>query len=116
MASNSGSEISNLPLVSAIMPTHNRRPFVPKAIEYFLRQDYPQRELIILDDGTDPIVDLAPNDQRIRYFRQNQKRNIGAKRNLTCEEARGEIIIHWDDDDWMADWRISYQVTSLLRE
>jgi glycosyltransferase involved in cell wall biosynthesis len=116
MASNSGSDISNLPLVSAIMPTHNRRSFVPKAIEYFLRQDYPQRELIILDDGTDPIGDLAPNDQRIRYFRQNHKGNIGAKRNLTCEEARGEIIIHWDDDDWMADWRMSYQVTSLLRE
>ena len=27
---------------------------------------------------------------------------LGAKRNLACELARGEIIVHWDDDDWMA--------------
>jgi glycosyltransferase involved in cell wall biosynthesis len=110
------SEIGYLPQVSCIMPTHNRRPFISKAIEYFLQQDYPHRELIVLDDGTDPIGDLVPDDQRIRYIRQNQKRMIGAKRNLACSEARGEIIVHWDDDDWMADWRLSYQVKSLIKE
>ena len=33
-----------LPLVSCIMPTYNRRALVPQAIEYFLRQDYPRRD------------------------------------------------------------------------
>jgi glycosyltransferase involved in cell wall biosynthesis len=110
------SEIDDLPLVSCIMPTHNRPHFVAMAIEYFLRQDYSHRELLILDDGTDPIEDLIPDDRRIRYFRQNHKSMVGAKRNHACEEARGEIIIHWDDDDWIADWRLSYQVKHLLRE
>lgn len=36
-------------LVSCIMPTYNRRAPVPRAIRYFLRQDYPKRELILLD-------------------------------------------------------------------
>jgi len=36
------------PLVSCIMPTANRRAFVPHAIRYFLRQDYAQRELVVL--------------------------------------------------------------------
>src|SRR5581483_2857327 len=34
---------SEMPLVSCVMPTHNRRHFVPRAIEYFRRQKYPSR-------------------------------------------------------------------------
>lgn len=109
-------EIKVLPFVSCIMPTHNRRSFVPQAIKYFLNQDYPERELIIVDDGTDPVRDLLPDDPRIRYLYLEQKSTLGAKRNVACNEARGKVIVHWDDDDWMAPWRIRYQVESLLKE
>jgi glycosyltransferase involved in cell wall biosynthesis len=102
------------PLVSCIMPTANRRAFVPQAIQYFLRQDYRNRELIILDDGEDAVADLIPPDPKIRYVRLAEKSSLGRKRNLACELARGEIICHWDDDDWMANWRLSYQVRELL--
>jgi len=102
------------PLVSCMMPTYNRRVFVPQAIKYFLRQDYANRELIIVDDGSTSVADLIPDDPRIRYVRLHRESLLGAKRNLACGQADGEIVIHWDDDDWMADWRISYQVSSLL--
>jgi glycosyltransferase involved in cell wall biosynthesis len=100
------------------MPTYNRRTFVPRAIEYFLRQDYPNRELIIIDDGTDAIEDLVPADSTaaIRYKRLEKRISLGAKRNLANTEARGEIIVHWDDDDWMAPHRLRYQVETLLKE
>ena len=104
------------PLVSCIMPTFNRRMFVPQAIKYFLRQDYEPKELIVVDDGTDAIGDLIPSDERVKYIRLNQRLTIGAKRNLACQQARSEIIAHWDDDDWMAGWRLSYQVNNLLNE
>lgn len=104
------------PLVSCIMPTYNRRAFVPHAIEYFLRENYPHRELIIVDDGTDAIADLLPEDARIRYVRLENKLTLGAKLNFACEYAEGEIIAHWDDDDWYAAWRLSYQVETLTRE
>jgi predicted O-methyltransferase YrrM len=103
------------PLVSCLMPTANRRAFVPSAIRYFQRQNYTNRELIVLDDGSDPVSDLIPNDPRIRYIRMEQRRTMGAKHNLSCAQARGEIIAHWDDDDWFADWRLSYQVSELLK-
>ena len=35
------------------------------------------------------------------------------KRNFACQQARGEVIVHWDDDDWSAPWRLSYQVDQL---
>jgi hypothetical protein len=98
------------------MPTYNRRPFVSLAIQYFRRQTYPNRELIIVDDGTDPVSELVPGDPNICYLRQDYKSTLGAKRNLACQNARGELIIHWDDDDWMASSRISYQVEMLSQE
>ena len=106
----------DFPFVSCIMPTYNRRPFVSQAITYFLRQDYPDCELIIIDDGTDPVGDIVPTDPRVRYLRLESKKTIGAKRNLACREAKGEIIVHWDDDDWMASWRLKYQVENLQKE
>ena len=102
------------PLVSCIMPTRDRRMFVPQALRQFLRQDYPSAELVVVDDGDDKVADLMPDDPRFRYLALAGRRTVGAKRNLACEAARGEIILHWDDDDWMADWRVRYQVEHLL--
>ena len=102
------------PLVSCIMPTYNRRLFVPQAIRYFLRQDYPHRELVIVDDGSDVVADLIPSQAQIRYIRLDQKVSIGRKRNLAVEQSKGTIILHWDDDDWYAANRISYQIEPLL--
>lgn len=101
------------PLVTCIMPTYNRRAFVPMAITCFQRQDYPNRELLVLDDGADPVADLMPDDARIRYVRLNEKVVLGRKRNIACELARGSVIAHWDDDDWSAPHRLSYQLAML---
>ncbi|WP_086541683.1 glycosyltransferase [Algoriphagus antarcticus] len=101
------------PLVSCIMPTFNRRKFVPFAVKYFLRQNYPNKELIVIDDGTDSIEDLIPDESSIQYYRLNKKITLGEKLNLACEYAKGEIIAHWDDDDWYAPTRISYQIHEL---
>jgi glycosyltransferase involved in cell wall biosynthesis len=97
------------------MPTANRRGFVPRAIELFLRQDYPNRELVIVDDGADAVADLVPADPRIRYLRTERGLTLGGKRNLACTRARGELLAHWDDDDWSADDRLSRQVQALER-
>ena len=106
---------SEPPLVSCVMPTADRRAFVPLAIAQFLRQDYANRELIVLDDGRDGVGDLIPSDPRIRYHRLDDRLTLGAKRNLGGRLAGGALIAHWDDDDWMADWRLSYQVGEMQR-
>jgi glycosyltransferase involved in cell wall biosynthesis len=101
------------PLISCIMPTRNHREFVGQALWYFLRQDYPHRELIVLDDGEDPVCDLIPSDDRIRYLRLDTRATIGAKRNIACGLARGELVAHWDDDDWVGPGRLTAQVREL---
>ncbi|MBA2646931.1 MAG: glycosyltransferase [Pyrinomonadaceae bacterium] len=107
---------SSAPLVSCIMPTHDRRRFIPQAIRCFLRQDYPNLELLIVDDGVESIAASIPEDARVRRVRLEQKMSVGAKRNLACEEARGEFIVHWDDDDWYPSWRVSAQMRALAEQ
>jgi glycosyltransferase involved in cell wall biosynthesis len=91
------------------MPTRDRRGFVAQAVAQFLAQDYPDRELIIVDDGDDAVADLLPADDRIRsirLIRLDRRATIGAKRNIACEAAAGEVIVLWDEDDWLAYWVI----------
>ena len=102
------------PLVSCIMPTFNRREFIPQAIRCFQAQDYPNLELVVVDDGTDPVADLLPGDARIVYRRLPSRQTVGAKRNFACAEARGDIIVHWDDDDWYPASRVRVQVAAML--
>lgn len=103
------------PLISCILPTYNRRGFLPHAIHYFLRQDYPNRELLIVDDGADAVGDLVPDDPRIRYLRLPKKITLGAKLNLCCAETRGPYIAQWDDDDWYGADRLTRQMQAMRR-
>ena len=107
---------SDHPLVSCVMPTYDRRRFVSQAIAHFLAQDYPNRELVIVDDGPRDVADLVPDDARVRLIRLDRRHSIGFKRNLGCEAARGEIVVGWDDDDWHAPNRVGQQVEPLLRD
>lgn len=105
-----------LPFVSCIMPTWNRRAFVPKAIEYFLRQDYPNKELVILDDGADNVRDLVPNSSSAQIkCRLSGKAALGVKRNILVREAQGDLIAHWHDDDWYGPQRLSRQVAVMAQ-
>lgn len=104
------------PLVSCIMPTFNRPEFITNAIHQFFHQNYPNKELIIVDDGQKSIADLVPDSVLIKYLRLDRKQDLGTKRNLACEAAKGEIIIHLDDDDYYApDWLLK-QVSFLIEK
>jgi glycosyltransferase involved in cell wall biosynthesis len=106
--------VTDVPLVSCIMPTHGRSEWVKQSILYFERQDYPARELVIVDDGARSLQDTLPCDPRIRYIHSPRRLSVGAKRNLACQLARGSIIAHWDDDDWYAATRLTIQSLPII--
>lgn len=93
--------------------TRNRRQWLPKAIQCYQTQTYPHRELLILSDGDD-VRDLVPDEPGIRHVHLAGAATIGEKRNLGCEYARGEVIAHWDDDDYSAPHRLSDQIERLV--
>jgi glycosyltransferase involved in cell wall biosynthesis len=101
------------PLVSCIMPTADRRGFIRGAVRCFLEQSYPATELVIVDTGNGSVRDIVSDKPEIRYFEYPAGMTVGRLRNLCCRLARGEIICHWDDDDWSARDRIADQVARL---
>ena len=101
-------------LVSCLMPTLNRRRLIPMALQCFLAQDWPEKELIVIDDGDDHVGDMFADIADINYSWWAPRRTIGAKLNEGCKRAKGDILVRWDDDDWSAPGRISDQVARLL--
>lgn len=99
--------------MTALCLTKNRRQWLPKAIQCFLSQTYEPRELLIIADGED-VRDLVPVDERIRLIHLAEARSIGEKRNFGCERAHGEIIAHWDEDDYSAPERLADQIKRLI--
>jgi glycosyltransferase involved in cell wall biosynthesis len=88
------------PLISCVMATANRPGFVRQALRCFVRQTYPNKELVVVDDGDRPVRALCRNLPGVRYLRPLQPATLGAKLNLGVESARGSIIQKIDDDDF----------------
>ena len=109
------------PFVSVLTPTYNRRKFIPALIKVYNSQTYPKErmEWIIFDDGTDKVADLfaeaAKTIPNIRYIQNDTKLLIGQKRNRMNDEAKGDIIVAMDDDDFYPPDRVSHVVQKLAQ-
>lgn len=107
--------------VSALMPTYNRRQFVPRAIRCFLEQQYPADwdvTLYVIDDGTNRVGDLIPVDRRILHIPcepDKPKLTLGTKLNMGCFLGQSDYYITWDDDDAHSFTRLFRQVEPLTR-
>lgn len=105
----------DFPLISCIMPTRNRRAFVAQAVKFFQAQDYPNKELVTLEDGEACNWDVMAGTNYHHLGASHH--TIGYKRNFAIlgRIARGDILCHWDDDDYYGPRRLSTQVAPLLR-
>jgi glycosyltransferase involved in cell wall biosynthesis len=107
------------PFVSVLTPTYNRKKFIPSLVECYRAQTYPKdrMEWILLDDGSEKVGELFLNLTKglpnIRYIALDEKLNIGAKRNLLNKEAKGDICVCMDDDDFYSPDRVSHAVFKL---
>ena len=89
-------------LISVIIPTHNRRELLLRAIESVLRQTHEELEIIVVDDastdGTQSAV-LDLHEERVQYVRLNGQQGACAARNRGIDMARGKYIAFQDSDD-----------------
>ncbi len=104
------------PFVSVVTPTYNRAKFMEGLVACYVHQDYPKdrMEWIMYDDGSEPageeFLRLTAGLPNIRYIYDPVKVKIGAKRNRLNKEAKGEIVIAMDDDDYYPPDRVSHVV------
>ncbi len=101
------------PLVSVVVPTHNRRDLLERCLSALAAQDYSNFEVIVIDDGsTDDTPDFLRRfaDQHsglaLRTLRQERCLGANPSRNRGIRDARGEFVAFEDNDciarpDWL---------------
>ena len=109
---------ADLPLVSAMMVTGCRPEMAERSVRCFLNQTYPEKELVILDDGEDLHLEnfvRGLDDPRVRFYRmQPEGKLLGELRNLALARSRGDFVAQWDDDDLSDPQRLEIQMAGLL--
>ncbi len=104
--------------ISILVPTFNRRKFLPLLLRNLKIQDYPhdKLEVIIDDDGENKLIldneiqdiknHLSPI--KLTYINNKKKRSIGKKRNDLVKSANSKVIAFMDDDDIYFPTYLSY--------
>jgi O-antigen biosynthesis protein len=105
---------TNWPRISVIVCTYNgSRKWLAECFRHLKKIDYPNYEVIVVDDGsTDRFTDCA-RDYGFRLIR-TPNLGLGNARNTGLSAATGEIVAYIDDDAYPdPDW-LKYLATTFL--
>ncbi len=87
------------PLVSVVIPCFNSSKFIQRTIQSALHQDYPNKEVIVINDGsTDGSLDLIKGFENVHIIDQDNH-GVSHARNQGITKARGKYIAFLDSDD-----------------
>jgi glycosyltransferase involved in cell wall biosynthesis len=105
------------PLVSVIIPTHERLALLQIALASVLAQRDVELEVIVVDeacsDGTPEFLQAqAQRDPRVRFVRHDTPRKLPAARNAGLAVARGTWVAFLDDDDVWHPGKLAAQLAA----
>jgi glycosyltransferase involved in cell wall biosynthesis len=105
------------PLVSVVVLCHNYGQFLPEAMESALNQDYPELEVLVLDDGSaDDSLEVARRyEGRARVLSQ-ENQGLARTCNRGAQEAGGEHFAFLSADDWFEPNYVSELAAALERQ
>jgi glycosyltransferase involved in cell wall biosynthesis len=105
-----------LPLVSVVIPVHDREQYIGQAVASVLAQSLRELEVVVVDDGssdaTAAVVERIA-DPRVRLLRNAENQGIPRTRNRGLREARGRYVAWLDSDDVALPTRLAEQVAFL---
>lgn len=101
--------------VSVIVPTHQRPRSLVHALASLRDQTYPDWEARVVDDGDGrgALAAAALGDPRVHAQRNPGRGQVDA-RNAAIADARGDVVVWLDDDDWLEDRRHLDRVVAAL--
>lgn len=106
----------SLPLVTVLVPSYNEERVIARSLESLLKQEYPNFEVIVIDDGSSDetfarATELAGDygTAKVQVLRQ-PNRGKAAALNMGISVARGELVLCMDADSELAPKTISFMV------
>tara|TARA_S200002703_G_scaffold51563_1_gene44783 strand:+ start:10354 stop:11061 length:708 start_codon:yes stop_codon:yes gene_type:complete len=110
--------------ISILMPTYNRRKFLPFIIKNLKVQNYPHKnlQLVIYDDGDEPLIEdyntfkdyIKPI--KLKLIRNKKRLSIGLKRHLLVQQSNHNVVVFMDDDDLYEQTYISHSYETLKKK
>jgi len=108
---------STPPKITIGITAYNAADTVARAINSALEQDWPDTEIIIVNDAstdsTPEIIATYKDNPVIRVFHQETNKGVAAARNIILKNAKGDFIAFFDDDDISDPSRIKKQYEIL---
>ena len=106
------------PLITVGITCFNAQETIQRAIEGALKQDWENIEVIIVDDASsdqsvDTIENLVKNDKRVKLYSQKENKGYPSALNTIVENASGDYIAFFDDDDDHETERLTEQYARL---
>ncbi len=106
--------MSDMPLVSVIVPVYNGAAYLAEALASVQAQSYRPIEVIVVDDGsTDASGDVARRATPQARVLHQANQGAGAARNRGVAEATGELLAFLDQDDVWVGEKLRWQVAAL---
>lgn len=109
----------DLPIVTIGLTCFNAEDTIGRAVTSALAQDWPNIEVIIVDDFSSDDSAIAieaaiSGNRRARLVQHEQNKGPAGARNTLLQEAQGEFVVFFDDDDESLPGRVSAQVNTLI--
>lgn len=110
------------PFISCLCVTHNKPLMLQRVINCFRNQSYRYKQLVIVYEESDELTVGFLHGQiweesikLVKVSDKPVKLPLGKLRNLSLEEADGDYVCQWDDDDWYDPDRLSIQMEAILK-
>ncbi len=107
------------PTITVGIPCFNAEETIQAAVESAQAQDWDALEILVVDDdSTDAshqiVAEIAEADSRVRLIRHEQNTGVGGVRRRILEEANGEYVAFFDDDDISDSQRLKRQYECII--
>lgn len=107
------------PLVTTVIPSYNHAQYIEQSMQSVLDQDYPNIQLIVVDDGSKDeshtvIRNFAERNPLVEIILNNENRGQSAVFNQAIAIAKGEFIQLLPSDDWYLPQKTRLQVEKFL--
>ena len=110
--------MNGLPVVTAIVPTHDRKELLVRTLKRVVAQRDVALDLVVVDDASTTDVERTLGELRapeLRLLRHERSRGVAAARNTGWKAARGQWVAFCDDDDLWAPDKLARQVAAAER-
>jgi Glycosyl transferase family 2 len=105
-------------IVTCLCVTRGRVPMLRRAIQCYLNQTYPDRELVVVYESDDTatrqlLADLRDSSIYPIEVPAVPRLKLGSLRNIARQAGTGRYVAQWDDDDWYSPERLAEQMRAI---